>query len=93
MGQYRKKICPVCGTEHRNRRQYCSPACGRGEQAKKISNWMRTSDQGAEIIASNLRHATPIVELPAFANILQQKPHGSRCSAGDFWMAADSTDW
>lgn len=93
MGQYRKKNCPVCGTEHRKRFPYCSPVCGRSEQARKVSLWMRTTDKGAELIASNLRRTAPIVELPEFSNILIPKPRGSHCSAGDFWIAADSSDW
>ena len=92
-GVYRKKNCPVCGTEHRNRREYCSPACGRHEQAKKVSNWMRTTEKGAELAANNLIHTKPIVELPDFANILAPRPCGSYCSAGDFWQSADSADW
>lgn len=45
---YRKKICPVCGKEHRNQKTYCSGACrnaGRGVTQRQRDNMREVSNE------------------------------------------------
>lgn len=96
--QYRKKNCPYCGIEHRQRGPYCSKShsnMGRNPEVyEKHSNFMKYTDKGRELTA-NLKNQE-IDELPEFSN-LTVRPKNSFVADGDLCLADNSSggggDW
>ncbi len=104
VGIYRKKICPVCGVEHRKRGPYCSRSHALSDRtvseetrqkhsentAKRYED--KTSDAYLDAV-SNLRQATAKSKGRDTTPIAPRQ-HSDRAGEtidGDYWVSAD--DW
>lgn len=103
-GVYRKKICPVCGIEHRRRGPYCSrshAAQDRKHSAETIekitqSNKARVADRTSDAYldaVDNLRQATAVSKGRDTTPIppRQRSDRAGETIDGDYWVSAD--DW
>lgn len=92
-GVYKRKNCPYCNVEHRQRGPYCSKSHAnldrKPEVYEKVSEFMKHTDRGRELTA-NLKNQE-IDELPQFSNLVV-KPSNSFVSDGDLWVSGDA-DW
>ena len=103
-GVYRKKICPVCGVEHRKRGLYCSRSHAAQNRVitddtkQKLSEAGlkryedKTSEEYQDTVA-NLRQATAVSKGRDTTPIPpRQRPDRSgETIDGDYWVSAD--DW
>ncbi len=104
VGIYRKKICPVCGIEHRRRGPYCSrshAAQDRTHSAETIekitqSNKARVADRTSDAYleaTDNLRAAQKASK-GIRTEPIAPRQHSDRAGEtidGDYWVSAD--DW
>lgn len=93
-GIYKRKTCPACGVEHRKRGEFCSKTCsnkGRSPEVyEKVSEWMKTSDKGQELIY-NLNN-DPDYEPPCVGGRNDSNRPNGFISGGDLWVT-DNGDW
>jgi uncharacterized Zn finger protein (UPF0148 family) len=103
-GVYRKKICPVCGIEHRKRGPYCSRSHAAQDRThstetiEKItqSNKARVADRTSDTYldaVDNLRAATAMSKGRDTTPIppRQRPDRAGETIDGDYWVSAD--DW
>lgn len=93
-GVYKEKTCPACGIKHRKRGEFCSKTCsnkGRSPEVyEKVSEWMKTSDKGQELIY-NLNN-DPDYEPPLVGGRNDANRPNGFISGGDLWVT-DNGDW
>ena len=103
-GIYRKKICPVCGVEHRKRGPYCSRSHAlsdrqvKPETVEKIreSNKARMADRTGDAYleaTDNLRAATAASKGRDTTPIppRQRPDRAGETIDGDYWVSADDS--
>jgi hypothetical protein len=104
VGIYRKKICPVCGIEHRKRGPYCSRSHAAQDRTVSAETKQKLSDAGLKRYedksseqyldtVDNLRQATAVSKGRDTTPIPPRRPENRAGETidGDYWVSAD--DW
>jgi len=103
-GIYRKKICPVCGIEHRRRGPYCSRSHAAQDRTVSAETKAKLSEAGLKRYedksseqyldsVDNLRQATAVSkgrDTTPIAPRLRPDRSGETID-GDYWVSED--DW
>lgn len=104
VGIYRKKICPVCGIEHRRRGPYCSRSHAAQSRVTSEETKAKLSEAGLKRYedksgeqyldaVDNLRQATAVSkgrDTTPIAPRLRDDRRGETID-GDYWMPADDS--
>lgn len=91
-GVYKKKICPVCSTEHRKRGPNCSRECSliasKPKRSEGIKEWLYGDTDTAEEARWRINNYE---EEPLVDAILEPKRIGDNqfIEDGDLWTEAD----
>lgn len=92
-GIYRRKNCPYCGVEHRNRGPYCSKSHAGLDRSpeiyEKVSDFMKYTEKGQALTAQLINQGFD--ELPVVGGRVESRVSGF-VSDGDLWLT-DSGDW
>ena len=104
VGIYRKKICPVCGIEHRKRGVYCSRSHAAQDRTVSAETKQKLSEAGLKRYEDktseqyhdtldNLRAATAASKGRDTTPIppRQRSDRSGETIDGDYWVSAD--DW
>ena len=104
VGIYRKKICPVCGVEHRKRGPYCSRSHAAQSRVTTEETKAKLSEAGLKRYedksgdqyldaVDNLRQATAVSKGRDTTPIppRQRPDRAGETIDGDYWVSAD--DW